>query len=760
MPADMPPPPQAGSTQGRDTTQLHFVLNVGSRHWGKILLFTLAGAFMFALYGFLEQPEQYSYEFQGEVQLTPSLWDRISKNSGDIAVGAKSATDLVVGTSIRSLSEDVVRAIVQEDLATNGPWSDVLTTEDSPEFRLKAAEVSQALRLIPEDNTTTREGRVKISAQSSDPVKARRFADMATRIFAAQNRENQLDQGHQYYAIIEKELAELRKKLDVAENREWEFRKDMGFRTRGELSEEMRRMDKELTEAEATKTEIVARLREIENKLKLKNQQLPAALGRITDSVVQDLMDDLDALLQEQLSLSVQYTKAHPEMQMLDEEIADKKQAILDAVNKLDNNMGGGSAVWEDRQKLHAQYNELQLELTSLEIRSATLDKLLKGMIGNFSELADKDIEYEQLQRETERIRKEFDRLQDTEFELRTALDRGMSDIKRVENEMTVPTRSGGRQMAKVYANTFIGALVGLLVGFGLAVMLEMMDTSIRSIEDVTNYIGLEVLGTIPEMRFGKPRRRGRRARKGTYVPLTDEDQIDACIVTQHDPKSPISEAYRTLRTNYQFATIQEKPKVLMITSAVPGEGKTTTAVNLAVTMADCGMRVLLLDTDLRRPNVHRVLKIERGPGLADVLREQIDLESVVRTTRVDNLWVVSSGRVPPNPSELIGSDRMHNLMQHFRERFDIIICDAPSVLVVTDPVLLATHTDAVLIVVSVNNARRETVSRARKIMDTATANIAGVVLNGLEASRRHYYYYYYYYDEGEAQRSRWYHNL
>jgi capsular exopolysaccharide synthesis family protein len=257
-------------------------------------------------------------------------------------------------------------------------------------------------------------------------------------------------------------------------------------------------------------------------------------------------------------------------------------------------------------------------------------------------------------------------------------------------------------------------------------------------------------------MRFGKPRK-GRS--QGNYIAVTDEEQIDACIVTHYDPKSPVSEAYRTLRTNFQFATIQQKPKTLMVTSSVPGEGKTTTAVNMAVTLADSGMRVLLIDTDLRRPHVHHVLKMERGPGLADVLREGLDPREVIRPTRVENLWIISSGRVPPNPSELIGSTRMERLMGQLGGEFDIVICDAPSILVVTDPVLLATHVDSVIMVISANNARRETIVRAKKLLETAKAHVAGVVLNGLEATRRHYYYYYYYYEDSRSpRRRRWYH--
>jgi capsular exopolysaccharide synthesis family protein len=185
------------------------------------------------------------------------------------------------------------------------------------------------------------------------------------------------------------------------------------------------------------------------------------------------------------------------------------------------------------------------------------------------------------------------------------------------------------------------------------------------------------------------------------------------------------------------LATIQQKPRTVLVTSAVPGEGKTTTAVNMAVTFADNGMRVLLVDADMRRPDVHQVLRMEQGPGLAELLRENLDPHAIVRPTRIENLWMASSGRVPPNPAEVLGSDKMRRLMRDLGKEFDLVLCDAPSILAVTDPVLLAKDVDAVVLVIAAQYARRETIARAKSLLETANANIAGAVLNGLAARRR-----------------------
>ena len=197
-----------------------------------------------------------------------------------------------------------------------------------------------------------------------------------------------------------------------------------------------------------------------------------------------------------------------------------------------------------------------------------------------------------------------------------------------------------------------------------------------------------------------------------------------------------------------------------MITSAVPAEGKTTTNVNLAVVLAQNGARVLLVDADLRRPNVHSVLRLQRSPGLSEVLGDEVDVHDVMQATAVPNLLAVTSGRLPHNPSELIGSDRMKQLLQKLRQEFDFVLCDAPSLIVVTDPLLLAKHVDSVMMVVSANNARRQTILRALKLLETSNCDIVGLILNGLKPARPgHYYYYYYYNGKTPRNQKRWYHS-
>lgn len=748
MVSDTPAIEQA--TSHARENQLRWLISVVSRHWRMIVVFSVLGMLAYGIFGLFFFKKETTFEATTQLIVRQSPWDKnILRTVAPSQLVDTSPKALIERVNRQSVAEAVVRSLVNDGVAEGFKWGKLASFDEVADA---TAQINGLLELTPVQES----GLITVKARGATADEAKLIADHAARAFIKIHGNLLVNEEKQTHEFVQNQLGDLRTRLDAAENAEWQFRKDeLGFRTHDQVVKDMETMRSELLSAEARREEIMGKMAELESQLQEKDAKLPTSLGQINDRVVNQLFEELADLLQEQLTMSVVYQPDYEPLQQLRDEIAEKEQAILAAIGQLDSSPQSGADMWEDRQKILALYRNLQLELVSLEVGVGARSKMLKQMEEDLPTLATKGFEYDQLAREAEQLRKQFDDLLSKEFEVKTAIRRGVGEVER-HTPVTVHESLGPGSRVRTWINFVIGAAVGFALGFGLACMLEMLDTSIRGIEDVTEYIGIEVIGTIPLMRFGKPKR-GRR--HGNYIAVNDEEQIDACIVTHYDPKSPVSEAYRTLRTNFQFATIQQKPKTVMVTSAVPGEGKTTTAVNMAVTLADIGMRVLLIDTDLRRPHVHHVLKMERGPGLADVLREGIDPREVIRPTRVENLWIVSSGRVPPNPSELIGSTRMERLMHELGAEFDIVICDAPSILVVTDPVLLATHVDTVVMVVSANNARRETIVRAKKLMETAKAHVAGVVLNGLEATRRHYYYYYYYYEDSKSRRQRrWYH--
>jgi len=224
-------------------------------------------------------------------------------------------------------------------------------------------------------------------------------------------------------------------------------------------------------------------------------------------------------------------------------------------------------------------------------------------------------------------------------------------------------------------------------------------------------------------------------------------------IITQNNPKSPISEAYRVLRTNIQFSGVDKPLKTILVTSAGPMEGKTTTIANLAVIFAQCGSKVLLIDTDLRRPMLHKVFMLLNDRGLTNLLTSQKDTVSFIQHDVVKNLDVLTSGVIPPNPSELLSSNAMKNFIEKVKASYDIILMDSPPVVSVTDASIISTYADATILVVKSGKTEIETVKRAKELLEKINANIIGVVLNNISKKQLDYSYYYYYSEEGDKKR-------
>jgi len=221
-------------------------------------------------------------------------------------------------------------------------------------------------------------------------------------------------------------------------------------------------------------------------------------------------------------------------------------------------------------------------------------------------------------------------------------------------------------------------------------------------------------------------------------------------LVTYADPKSPVAEAYRILRTNIQFSSTDRKLKVILVTSSGPSEGKSTTAANMAITMAESNLKVLLIDCDFRKPSIHRAFGLVNMKGVTNILVEGIEYSKLTNVTEVDNLEVITSGPKPPNPSELLGSRKMKEFLDLVRENYDMVIIDTPPVLPVTDAAVLCQYVDGVVLVAGYGLATFDAVMQARASLEKVNARILGVVLNGVPTDRRggYYYYYYYYYDE------------
>lgn len=271
--------------------------------------------------------------------------------------------------------------------------------------------------------------------------------------------------------------------------------------------------------------------------------------------------------------------------------------------------------------------------------------------------------------------------------------------------------------------NLVIGILLGLALGIGLAVLRTALDNRIRGEADLRRVTEAPLLGGI----------------------AFDQDASKKPLLTQTAPQSPRAESFRQLRTNLQFANVSGHGKTVLVTSSLPGEGKSTTATNLAIALAQAGQTVCLIDADLRRPMVNEYLGLDRNAGLTTALVGSADVNDLLQPWGTDDLYVLTSGQIPPNPSELLGSNEMKNLISRLEAAFDSVVIDAPPLLPVTDAAVLSQHVGGVVVVVGAQKLRTMDLEKSLGALAMVGSNLLGIVLNRLPSKGADSYSYTYY---------------
>ena len=308
------------------------------------------------------------------------------------------------------------------------------------------------------------------------------------------------------------------------------------------------------------------------------------------------------------------------------------------------------------------------------------------------------------------------------------------------------------------------GLLMGLAAGMGLAFLLERLDNTLKSPEEAERYIRLPSLAVVPDFALLNGTHNGTRggyvsrlmnsakAELPVWAPKRSKDS-DGQLVLDHHPLSLVTEAYRALRSSLLLSQAGGAPQAMLMTSAGLGEGKTVSIVNTAIVFSQMGVRVLIIDADLRRPRCHTCLKVENGVGLTEILAGQIEWQKAINPTAADNLFLISSGALPPNPAELLGSEKMHDLLQLLRNHYQFIFVDSSPVLAVTDAVLMSTMVDGTLLVVD-RNTPKPLLRKALARLRTPHSKILGTLLNRVDIRRGEYggyYHQYYEYCRGDT---------
>jgi len=376
----------------------------------------------------------------------------------------------------------------------------------------------------------------------------------------------------------------------------------------------------------------------------------------------------------------------------------------------------------------------------SLQIELERLQGQIHSIEGAIEDLGDpvpshRLSELSRLQTDLSSYRQSYTSVLQSYESLRIAEAQSVSNVVQVE-PATVPVAP---IRPRIMTNTVMAAVVGAMIAVGLIFLIEYLDDSVKSPEELARVTDIPVIGVIRDV--GK--------------------SVDGSPYADEHPRSPTAEAFRTLRSHIEFSGVNQPIRSLLITSPGPNEGKSTIAANLAVVMAQGGKKVILMDSDLRRPRMHRIMGIPNRIGLSDLfMREPFDLQGVLRPWRKENLLYMASGGLPPNPAELLGSERMKMIIEKVVSESSIVIIDSPPLGIVTDAAVIAARVDAVLLVIKPKRTPLGAVVHVVEQLQRADAHIIGIVMNGVPVRDAGYYngYYrgYYYYssyggdDEGE----------
>ena len=642
----------------------------------------------------------------------------------------------------RTLSEEVVDLLPGEIRAVLLPRTNGLTEEARREALTKAVRGSIAAQPVRNSDV------IVIKVQATKPKAAAGVANAVAEVVKRRNVAVKREKASSTRKFIEEQLPKV----------EGALRKDeealSAFKAHNQvvsLSDEAKELLVRTTSVATEHAKAQAERRAAEQRLASVREQMKTQRASVVPSITRTTSAWADTLRKKLVSLEVEYTNLlvkgygtdHPQMKKLTREIAQTKGQLAGEVLRV----AEGETLGDPMSRLAELSKEslgLEIDIQTDSTREASLRTVLDSYDRQMERLPNKELLLLRLTR-SQQVNDNIYRLLLERFE-----EARITEAGQIGNVRVIDTAKEPRSPIKPrkFQNLLLALIVGLTLGGGLAFFTESLDRSIKNPEEAEALLGLPVIGLIPSIGDLDGKFKGTR---------NEIELISSRLVTHFVPRSPVAEAYRTVRTNLSFSRPDNPPRTILVTSAVPQEGKTTTTANLAITLAQMGGKTLIVDSDLRRPAIRKVFNLESKEGLTDYLIGKGALDALIRTTDIPNLYILPAGQIPPNPSEVLGSQRMKELVAELSRRFEMVFFDSPPVVAVTDAAVLSRYTDGVVLVVQSGATDREAVARAKTLLGNVQANLLGLVLNNIRIESTygsyHYRYYYHYYDSEDGKK-------
>jgi succinoglycan biosynthesis transport protein ExoP len=574
---------------------------------------------------------------------------------------------------------------------------------------------------------------VSIKVSDFDPKRAKRLCDAVVNAYIEQNLEAGVSSSSDAVAWLAGQIDHIKSDLDHDENALYDFKQknDLPSISINDSSNmlrlEMQEYDTVLTHTRTRKAELVARRSELAE-VTADNPDAEPSSELLANSTLQALRAQYRGAFQQKEALVAEGKgENHPLMVEADQRVASSKAALLTEVANVQAAVVRDLAVIEKQEQAEAAMFNAS--------RRAAVDLNMK------------EIEFHRLDRSREQNERLYGLL------IGRMKEADLARMMRANNLRVVETASspGGPIYPKISVNIAFGLVAGFLFGLGLPLLREQLDSSVKTPADIEEKLGTTFLGLLPDLEHDgeKKASKSRRRKSRRESALAVEGPPELVVHTR--PTSGLSEAARSIRTNLMFMNPDRPFKTLLVSSAAPSEGKTTVACSIAIALAQGGQRVCIVDADLRRPRLHRIFDRAGDAGLTNALVGDATLAEVAKPTVVPNLWSIPAGPLPPNPADLLQSERFRKFVRELREQFDRVIIDSPPLVAVTDSAIISTVVDGTVFVVRAFQTGKHVSAQGLRALRDVEATLIGTVLNAVNLNRHEYNYYHYYYYKREG---------